>query len=395
MSALWLARIGEGGWQRLLAGLAILALVGALAPAAMAGSHDDAGGPPDDAGPPGGDNSSEDTGGPPAERGNPSGGNLADDPEGITRITGANRFFTSAALSQFTHPDGADEVFVATGGDFADALAGAAAAAMVDAPVLFTPPGNLMPQVADVLVRLDPECVTVLGGPAAVSPRIMDQIDDLLGGDGDGDGDGVDLVRLGGGNRFGTAVAISKATHPDGADEVFLATGGRFPDALAGAPVAASLEAPVLLATSDSLPQTTTAELARLDPQSVTVLGGPGAISDDVLDQVEQTTGAETQRIGGSTRFDTAIAASQFLTTDDQTATAYVATGLGWADALAGAAAAGSDAAPVLLTTPGQLPDAVGDELRRLAPEEIVVLGGPGAVTSRVAQQVVDALDGG
>lgn len=364
-------------------------LLAALSPVAHAGNHGGGQGPPDDAGPPeDGDAPTDDDGdgtGPPDGVGGPPSGSIEQGPEGIVRISGVNRFVTAATLSTHTHPDGADEVFVATGGDFADALAGAAAAATVDAPVLFSPPGNLHGPVADELVRLDPQTVTVLGGPAAVSPRIMDQIAGLL--------DGVAVERLGGGNRFGTAVAISQATHPDGAENVFLATGGRFPDALAGAPVAASLDAPVLLATSDSLPETTTAELQRLQPESVTVLGGPGAISDDVLELIEETVGADTHRIAGNDRFGTAIAASQFLTDQAETVSAaYVATGVGWADALAGAAAAGADAAPVLLTTPGQLPDAVGDELRRLSPDETVVLGGPGAITQRVTQQVADAL---
>lgn len=385
----------------MLAGLLGMVLLAALSPVAHAGNHGGGQGPPDDSDPPeDGDGTSDDDGdsaGPPDGVGGPPSGSIEEGPEGIVRISGVNRFVTAATLSTHTHPDGADEVFVATGGDFADALAGAAAAATVDAPVLFSPPGNLHGPVADELVRLDPQTVTVLGGPAAVSPRIMDQIAGLL--DGDSEDDGVAVERLGGGNRFGTAVAISQATHPDGSENVFLATGGRFPDALAGAPVAASLDAPVLLAASDSLPETTTAELERLQPESVTVLGGPGAISDEVLELIEDTIGADTHRIAGNDRFGTAIAASQFLTdsadsvTDEnETTTAYVATGVGWADALAGAAAAGADAAPVLLTTPGQLPDTVGDELRRLSPDETVVLGGPGAITQRVTQQVADAL---
>lgn len=386
----------------MLAGLLGMILLAALSPVAHAGNHGGGQGPPDDAGPPEdsdgpSDGPSDGGGGPPDGVGGPPSGSIEEGPEGIVRISGVNRFVTAATLSTYTHPDGADEVFVATGGDFADALAGAAAAATVDAPVLFSPPGNLHGPVADELVRLDPQTVTVLGGPAAVSPRIMDQIAGLL--DGDSEDGGVAVERLGGGNRFGTAVAISQATHPDGSENVFLATGGRFPDALAGAPIAASLNAPVLLATSDSLPETTTAELERLQPESVTVLGGPGAISDEVLELIEDTIGADTQRIAGDDRFGTAIAASQFLTgaaetvtAENETTTAYVATGVGWADALAGAAAAGADAAPVLLTTPGQLPDAVGEELRRLSPDETVVLGGPGAITSRVTQQVADAL---
>lgn len=374
MSLLSLVHVADGGVRRFLAGLASLALLAALTAPAQAGNHGDAG-PPDDTGPP------EDTG--------PS-GELDESAEGITRVSGPNRFLTAVALSRHSHPeDDADEVFVATGGGFADALAGAPAAAAVDAPVLFSPPGNMHRPVADRLVELDPETVTVLGGPAAVSPRIVGQIEDLV--------PDVAVERLGGGDRFGTAVTVSEATHPDPDEvgEVLLVTGGRFPDALAGGPVAASLGAPVLLATADALPESTTAELARLDPETVTALGGPGAISDEVLEQAAGSVGAESRRVAGDDRFETAIAASQLLSGDGETATAYVATGVGWADALAGSAAAGADAAPVLLTTPGQLPDSVAEELARLAPDEVVVLGGPGAITRRVAEQVAEAVDDG
>lgn len=352
------------GLGRLLAATAAVALLAAPAPAAQAGSHDGSG--------PGGRG-----GAPPAE----------EDADGFTRVAGTNRFQTAVALSQRSHPDGADELFVATGGQFADGLTAGAAAAAADAPMLFATPGSLPGPVGDEVMRLDPETVTVPGGPAAVGPAVIDRLEALL--------PGAEIVRLGGGDRFETAVEISNATHPGGSAEVFLATGGRFPDALAAAPLAASLDAPVLLAESGSLPAATGAELERLAPETVTVLGGTAAVSDDVLDEVQSRTGAETVRIAGADRFATAIAASQFLTDGAEADTVYVATGVGWADALAGAAAAGADAAPVLLTTPGQLPPAVGEELRRLAPDDVVVLGGPAAIAARVADDIADVLDAG
>jgi putative cell wall-binding protein len=214
-------------------------------------------------------------------------GEIEEESDGVIRVSGANRFLTAAALSRHTHPEGADDVFVATGGGFADALAGAPAAAAADAPVLFSPPGNLHGPVADRLVELAPETVTVLGGPAAVSPRIMERIESLLSDGGDG---GVAVERLGGGDRFGTAVAVSEAAYPDPdeVNDVLLAIGGRFPDALAGGPLAASLGAPVLLATADMLPESTTAEPERLDPGTVTALGGPGAVTSRVAEQIAE-----------------------------------------------------------------------------------------------------------
>ena len=64
---------------------------------------------------------------------------------------------------------------------------------------------------------------------------------------------------------------------------VFIATGTRFPDALTGAPVAGKLGAPLLLTDPNTLPPVIAAELTRLKPAKIVILGGPGAVSDAVL----------------------------------------------------------------------------------------------------------------
>jgi putative cell wall-binding protein len=329
------------------------------------------------------------------------------DGDGVVRISGPNRYQTAAALSQVTHADGADHVFVATGGQFVDALTGAVAAALVDAPMLFAAPGRLQPAVADALALLDPAHVTIVGGPAAVAPPVVRQIEGLL--------DDVEIDRVGGGNRYATAVAVSQwisnlddeaneteaeltmlDEHGDGGGgTVFLATGGRFPDALVGATLAVAENARVLLTADGTLPAVTAEEIERLGPARIIALGGQHAVSDAVLDAAADLVGATTERIAGGDRYETAVAVSQHLTGDGGAELVYVATGVGWADAVAGAAAAGSGGVPVLLVRPGALPDVVADELARLAPGSVRVLGGPSAVTGRVADALEAVLGAG
>lgn|GEM_PF-3177047 len=67
---------------------------------------------------------------------------------------------------------------------------------------------------------------------------------------------------------------------------------------------------------------------------------------------------------------------------------AYVATGASFADALSAAPAAAAQGGPLLLTTRDALPDAVRDELTRLKPQKIVVVGGTGAVSAAVYAQL-------
>lgn len=52
------------------------------------------------------------------------------------RIGGSDRYVTSALISQEAFPDGAETVFLGSGEDYPDALAGGAAGGSLGAPVL-------------------------------------------------------------------------------------------------------------------------------------------------------------------------------------------------------------------------------------------------------------------
>jgi subtilisin family serine protease len=103
---------------------------------------------------------------------------------------------------------------------------------------------------------------------------------------------------------------------------------------------------------------------------------------------------ASTPRAGpavrwwGADRYATAAAVSAGAFSPG-VGTVFVATGAGFPDALAGAAAAGSLGGPVLLVPPAGVPGVVAAELSRLAPGRIVVLGGPGAVPDAVLAELV------
>lgn len=69
-----------------------------------------------------------------------------------------------------------------------------------------------------------------------------------------------------------------------------------------------------------------------------------------------------------------------------QASTVVVATGRDHSDALSGGAAAAAAHAPLLLVTPDAVPGVIGDQLARLAPTSIALLGGPDAVGEQVAE---------
>ncbi len=87
-------------------------------------------------------------------------------------------------------------------------------------------------------------------------------------------------------------------------------------------------------------------------------------------------------RLAGADRYGTAVAISQ--TYSPGVPRVFVATGTEFADALSAAPAAAKVASPLLLTRPTSLPAAVRNEIVRLAPAEIVVVGGTGAISESV-----------
>ncbi|MBI3746197.1 MAG: cell wall-binding repeat-containing protein [Chloroflexi bacterium] len=90
-------------------------------------------------------------------------------------------------------------------------------------------------------------------------------------------------VRLSGPDRYATAAAISAATYAPGVPVAYIATGENFADALAGAPAAGSAGGPILLVPTSSIPSVIAAELTRLQPARIVVLGGPSVVWPSVL----------------------------------------------------------------------------------------------------------------
>lgn len=195
---------------------------------------------------------------------------------------------------------------------------------------------------------------------------------------------GPDVLRLAGADRYATAVAVSRASHPSGAPVAVLTTGATFPDALAGGPAAAALGGPVLLVQRDQVPTVVVDELRRLHPEQVLLLGGTSAVSDTATAQLRGES-YSVERVAGAGRYDTAALVSQRVFPPGAPVV-YVATGADYPDALAGAASAARSHAPVLLVARDSLPAATATELTRLSPQRIVLLGGPGAVSTDVEQ---------
>jgi putative cell wall-binding protein len=158
----------------------------------------------------------------------------------------------------------------------------------------------------------------------------------------------TNVQRFAGNTRYETAVEISNKNWVD-AGSVVLARGDDFPDALAGAVLAKSsaVNGPLLLNDPGKLRSEVLAELKNLRTSKVYVLGGKGAISETVVQELNSN-GISVTRVDGANRYDTAAKIAK--TAMSSSTKAYLVSGSNYADALSISSYAAASNIPLLLT---------------------------------------------
>ena len=119
----------------------------------------------------------------------------------VDRFAGADRYATARRVARTFAPDEIDTVYLASGVNFADAVA-AAPSVTRDSPLILTTPDELGAQARRFLTDEDREVssVTILGGTAAISADVEREINDL----------GIDTERIAGADRYETAALIAR-----------------------------------------------------------------------------------------------------------------------------------------------------------------------------------------
>jgi len=317
-------------------------------------------------------------------------------PPFVRRVAGSDRVGSAIEVSQEAFPgpqschreDGCaapESIVVARADAYADALTAAPLAAELTAPLLLTPTQELPRAVtAEVerLVGLGARRAVVVGGPRAVSPRVEQQLVEL----------GLAVERIAGTDRFGTAAAIAAQLD---ATQVYVVEGvdpdpaRGWPDAIAVSGLAARQRRPLLLSTTDTLPQLTADALEALDVAEVTIVGGVKAVSAAV-EQAIVTFVPRVDRLAGNDRFDTsARIANAALAEGAATARVVMASGADWPDGLTASALVATSGV-LLLTHP--------DELAASPPTQawladhpsignLILVGGPAAIDPSVADE--------
>lgn len=190
-------------------------------------------------------------------------------------------------------------------------------------------------------------------------------------------------------DRYSTSAAISKVAYPGTASVVYLASGANFPDALVAGPAAATEGGPLLLTNPTILPSSVKAEIQRLKPKKVVVVGGAASVSAGVLNAVKNMV-PNTVRRGGADRY--AVARAVAAATPWKSKTAYIASGLVFPDALSAAAPAGAQGAPVLLVpgTATRVDTSTKSALLSLGINKTIIAGGTATVSEGIEQSLAE-----
>jgi putative cell wall-binding protein len=193
----------------------------------------------------------------------------------------------------------------------------------------------------------------------------------------------VEVERLYGTDRIDTAVLVAQEGWPDAvisrsskaSRRVVLARSDDFADALAGVPLAAKYDAPILITPPHEMDSRVLTEIQRLKPQEIVLLGAEGALGKEIVNSLTQAGFSADQlvRIQGKDRYETSAAIAEMVGTSD--GSAFIVTGENFPDALGAAGIAGEKGIPVVLMPSDHLNDSSLAVLKRLDVQQVDVIG--------------------
>lgn len=191
---------------------------------------------------------------------------------------------------------------------------------------------------------------------------------------------GKDFNEINGSDRYETAVALSKHAFKGNSNNVVIASGRNFADALAGSTLAAILEAPLLLTEKDSVPTSVYNEVSRLSPKNIYILGGLNSVSSNVESRLKNSNN-EITRLSGDDRYQTSLKiASKVRSLTSGEKKTIVVNGLNFADALSAGALGAKLKAPLVLTNGVSIPSGASDIINISDTNNNYIVGGLSSV---------------
>lgn len=291
----------------------------------------------------------------------------------IHRIAGYTQYDTSSDIAKEGWTQ-SDYAILAFGVNYPDALAAAPLAKKYNAPILLTEAKELTPITKQTLQDLKIKTVFLVGGTAVVSLNVENQVKDL----------GINVVRLAGYDRYDTAIEIAKQLGD--VQEIFVVSGDDYADALSISPIAASKNAAIVLVPKDHLTDSIKSFLSLNKIAQTYLIGTMEQISVSVSNLFPNV-----ERITGSDKYDRNVAVLNRFETNFDLSKIYIATGNGFADALAGSVYAATQNAPIVLVD-NRYNHNTGDYLNtnRSIIKQINILGGEVIMPSSLVQRYIN-----
>lgn len=300
----------------------------------------------------------------------------------VIRISGTNRFDTSEQIADLYKEKlglGKDEQFetavIATGTNFADALAGSYLAYVKNAPILLVndkKPETISRLQAYLQKNVKEGTIYVLGGTGAVSENAISI-------------QGYQTIRLEGSTRYETNLAILREAigTKNEMKDLIVATGKTFADSLS----ASAVKKPILLVKpGEKLSDAQKTFLKTVDVDRIWIIGGTGAVSEKI--EKELSAYGTIQRISGSDRCDTSVkVAEQFFGKTEQM---IMANAKNFPDGLCGGPLAAALDQPLILVTDTNTTYAAA-YVKEQGIRSGYVLGGTGALAKDTVTAVFGA----
>lgn len=283
----------------------------------------------------------------------------------IERCAGKNRYDTAVTISQ-SEFSASENVVLASGENFADALAGGQLAVVLNAPILLTPAKSLDDGVKAEIGRLNSKKVFILGGKKTVSEDVENQVKTIC-----------EVERISGNNRIETALKIIEKARSFGiTNDTIYSDAYNFPDALAAGTLVAADNYSLALSEKNELP--------NLAVGRELVLGGTSSLP---------LPNYKGERLAGENRYETALklATYTYPGASFTSETVVLVDGTNYPDALSAISVAKHNNAPILLTNPKALdPDTKQFIMDKVV--KVIIVGGKNSVSDEVANEIDKAV---
>lgn len=295
------------------------------------------------------------------------------------RFAGKDKWVTSSMISK-NGWNNSENLVLAYGNKYHDALSGAPFAYSLDAPMLLTDKSKVPTDIMNEINRIKPKNIYVLGGYLVVSDSLINQLK----------AKGYNVQRVWGDTKYDTAVECGEELRSKYmSDTAVVAYGNNYPDALAISGIAAENNWPILFTDTKTLNSSTQKALKDWNIKKVKIVGGNLVISQNVENQIKAM-GISVERVAGADKFETAILIAKRFKPNAQGL--IVTTGNNYPDALSGGPLAGKYGYPLILVDKENASTEILNYVVDSQANRAIFLGGTLAIKDKIMQQITNKL---